>query len=312
MKQRINTVTGLIAAERLGVTLGHEHVLISGGGIKQEFAFLFDYRKTLERVIHELRLAKAGGIDTILDLTTVDLGRDVELYAEASRQSGMNVVATTGFWLNPPLTFRDRPPDFFADLFIHEIVNGIAGTGIKPGLIKISNDIGGVTPEAEIIIRGAARACNATGIPISTHQWAPEQVGARQLEILLDEGVRPQHICIGHSADTTDIEYLVSLLQAGVFLSMDRYPGREGRPDWRTRNATVKALIDRGFADRLMLGHDYAPRPVIAGEKPELNSSTPYLFLSETAIPALRASGVGDDVIQTMLVDAPRRFLSGD
>jgi len=169
----------------------------------------------------------------------------------------------------------------------------------------------GVTPEGEAALRGAARACKATGVPISTHQYAPDRVGARQVEILLEEGVDMERVCIGHSADSTDVEYLAGLLEKGVFLSMDRYPGSEERPDWKTRNATVKALIDRGFAGRIMLGHDYAPGPVFAGEKTEESGPTTYLFISRTAIPALREMGVTDADIRAMTVDAPRRFLSG-
>lgn len=309
--REVNTVTGTIAADRLGFTLGHEHVLISAGGVKENFPFLFDYERTLERIVGELNEAKAGGVDTILDLTTVDLGRDVELFAEAARASGMNIVATTGLWLNIPLIFRDRDPDFFAGLYIHEIERGIAGTGIKPGIIKASSDMEGVTPEAESALRGAARAHKATGIPISTHQAAPQRVGARQVEVLLEEGVEPACICIGHSADTTDVEYLVGLLEQGVFLSMDRYPGRDERPDWKTRNATVKALVDLGFAGRMMLGHDYAPGPVFVGEEPVVETPTRYLHLSTTAIPALREDGVSEEDINAMTVDAPRRFLCG-
>lgn len=309
--REVNTVTGTIAADRLGFTLGHEHVLISAGGVKENFPFLFDYERTLERIVGELNEAKAGGVDTILDLTTVDLGRDVELFAEAARASGMNIVATTGLWLNIPLIFRDRDPDFFAGLYIHEIERGIAGTSIKPGIIKASSDMEGVTPEAESALRGAARAHKATGIPISTHQAAPQRVGARQVEVLLEEGVEPACICIGHSADTTDVEYLVGLLEQGVFLSMDRYPGRDERPDWKTRNATVKALVDLGFAGRMMLGHDYAPGPVFVGEEPVVETPTRYLHLSTTAIPALREDGVSEEDINAMTVDAPRRFLCG-
>ena len=311
-KQEINTVTGPIEADRLGFTLGHEHIMISAGGLKEDFPFLFDRKRTLERIVGELNEARAGGVDTILDLTTVDLGRDVELFAEAARASGMNIVATTGLWLYMPIIFRDRDPDFFADIYVREIERGIAGTGIKPGIIKASSDVEGVTPEAESALRGAARAHKATGVPISTHQAAPQRVGARQVEVLLEEGVAPDRICIGHSADTTDVEYLVGLLEQGVFLSMDRYPGRDERPDWKTRNATVKALVDRGFASRMMLGHDYAPGPVFVGAEPVVESPTRYLFLSTTAIPALREEGVSEEDIRAMTVDAPRRFLCGE
>src|SRR5204862_1762124 len=108
-----------------------------------------------------------------------------------------------------------------------------------------------------------------------------------------DEGEQMDGICIGHSPDTTDVDYLESLLRTGVYLSMDRYPGAEGRPDWRQRNATVKALIDRGWAHRLMLGHDYAPAPVSAGSaRPPSSEPTRYLLLTTTPFPALVGCGV--------------------
>jgi phosphotriesterase-related protein len=303
---------GPVDAYGLGFTLSHEHVLIGAGGLNENFPFLFDYERTRERIIRELKEAKAGGIDTIIELTTIDLGRDVELYADVSRASGVNIIATTGFWLTMPLIFRDRDADFFAGIYIHEIEHGIAGTGIKPGVIKGSSDIEGVTPEAEAALRGAARAHKATGVPISTHQWAEGRVGARQVEILQDEGIDMDRVCIGHSADTTDVEYLTELLEEGVYLSMDRYPGRDERPNWQTRNATVKSLVDRGFANRIMLGHDYAPSPVFAGEETgEQEGPTTYLFLSRTAIPGLREAGVSESDIHAMTVEAPGRFLCG-
>jgi len=118
-------------------------------------------------------------------------------------------------------------------------------------------------------------------------------------------------ICIGHSADTTDIDYLESLLQAGVFLSMDRYDVDPA--DWHPRNATVKALVDRGWAHRLMLGHDELPTPVGAGAALLPPDDPPsYLLVSTVVVPALRAAGVSAEAVQAMLVDAPRRFLTGE
>jgi len=176
----------------------------------------------------------------------------------------------------------------------------------------VANDAEGVTENAEPVLRGAAIACHETGTPISTHHWAPLEVGRRQAEILLEAGAPPHLVCIGHSADTTDVAYLEDLLRLGVYLSMDRYPGREPRPDWQQRNATVSELVRRGWATRLMLGHDYGVRLQergIAGEQPA--SPTRYLFLKQTALPALRALGVSEPQIRTMTHDVPRRFLTG-
>ena len=114
-------------------------------------------------------------------------------------------------------------------------------------------------------------------------------------------------ICIGHTADTTDADYIEDLLNAGVYISMDRYPGVAPRPEWRDRNRTVKELIDRGWAHRLMLGHDYAPRPQTPRDAP-----TRYLFLTTTALPALLEDGVPQETIDLMMRDVPRRFLTGE
>ena len=94
---------------------------------------------------------------------------------------------------------------------------------------------------------------------------------------------------------------------------MDRHPGSEGRPDWRARNATVKALVDRGWAHRLMLGHDYAPTPVSAASTHTQVAVEPtrYLFVTTVAVPALIADGVAQETVDVMMREVPRRFLSG-
>jgi len=309
----VETVLGPVEASRLGAILSHEHVLVSMGEDNHHYPWRFDWDATRANAVRELAEAKAGGVDTIVDLTTPDLGRDVPFVREVARQSGMNVVAATGIWRDVPRSFWTRDLDEIAEIFVHEITVGIGDTGVKAGVIKVANDVGGVTPDGERIIRGAARACKRTGCPISTHHWAPEQVGRRQVELFAMEGVPMDRVAIGHSADSTDVGYLESLLKTGVYLSMDRYPGAPGRPNWEQRNETVKALIDRGWASKLMLGHDYAPMPVRAGSTaPPPSGPTRYLHLNTVALPALRTMGVTQATIDLMMRDVPRRFLTGE
>jgi phosphotriesterase-related protein len=310
----VETVLGPIDDSALGFTLSHEHVLVAMGEDNHHYPWLFDWKRTRANTIRELTEAKAGGVDTVIDLTTPDLGRDVEFVRDVARESGVNIIAATGIWRDVPRSFWERGIDRIADIFVHEIEIGIGDSGIKAGVIKVANDAEGVTPEAERVLRGAARALKRTGCPISTHQWAPAEVGARQVEVFLDEDAPMDRICIGHSADTTDVAYLESLLENGVYLSMDRYPGAEGRPDWRERNATVKALVDRGWAHRLMLGHDYAPAPVSPRRHDDAvtpGEPTRYLFLSTVALPALREAGVDSTTVNLMMREVPRRFLTG-
>ena len=281
----VQTVLGPMDANNLGVTLSHEHVLVSMGEDNHHYPWRFDWEATRDNTVRELKEAKNGGVDSIIDLTTPDLGRDVDFVRDVAAASGINVVVATGIWRDVPRSFWARDLDEIASIFVREIEVGIGKTVIKAGAIKVANDIGGVNPEGERILRGAARALKQTGCPISTHHWAPEQVGTRQIEVFKEEGAPMDRICIGHSADTTDVAYLETLLNAGVYLSMDRYPGGGDRPDWRARNATVKALIDKGWAHRLMLGHDYAPAPILKGRnrptipsRPATSSSTTSLY----------------------------------
>ena len=309
----VETVFGPIDASKLGVTLSHEHVLVGMGEDNHHYPWRFDWDATRAAAIRELSEAKAGDVDTIIDLTTPDLGRDVEYVRDVAMASGMNVVVATGIWRDVPRSFWERDLDAIADIFVHEIEQGIGKTMIKAGAIKVANDVGGVTPAGERILRGAARALKRTGCPISTHHWAPEQVGRRQVEIFAQEGAPMDRIAIGHSADSTDVGYLEALLHTGVYLSMDRYPGGPGRAQWQQRNETVKALIDRGWASKLMLGHDHAPAPILAGHTPApATGPTRYLFVSQVAVPGLRAMGVSEAVVEMMLKDVPRKFLTGE
>ena len=308
----VHTATGPVDADALGFTLSHEHTFVYGGGLWHAYPFLFDWDETERRVAHGFRAARAGGVDTIVDLSTPDLGRNVAFVRRVSAATGLQVVVATGLWRDIPRFFWEKTPERIAQIFIAEIRDGIEGTGIRPGAIKVANDAEGVTEIGERVLRGAAIACRETGVPISTHHWAPLRVGTRQAEVLLDAGAPPHLVCIGHSADTTDIDYLESLLRLGVYLSMDRYPGRPDRPGWRERNATVAELVRRGWAGRLMLGHDYGvPLAERGVPQPALPEPTMYLFLVNTALPALRDLGVTDAQVQIMTVEAPKRFLTG-
>jgi len=308
----VETVLGPVEASDLGVILSHEHVLVSSGNEVRNYPWMFDMDATREVLTRELSEARAGGVDSIIDLTTPDLGRDVRFVESIARATGVHIVVATGIWRDVPRSFWTRDPDEIADIFVREIEVGIGDTSIKAGAIKVANDMGGVTPEGELILRGAARASIRTGCPISTHHWALEEVGRQQVKIFQEESVPLHQVCIGHSADTEDVDYLEDLLKAGVYMSLDRYPGSASSAlPWQTRNATVQALVERGWVERLMLGHDYAPRPVRVGATPPSGEQTRYLFVTTTAVPALLEAGVTQEQIDTMMRTVPQRFLSG-
>jgi phosphotriesterase-related protein len=313
----INSVLGPLDTANLGFTLSHEHVLVTSAGIQHVYPEFIDREGTIKKGVADLREAYREGLRTIVDVTTMDLGRDVKLLRDVSRRSKVNIICATGIWRDIPRVFWSATPDMIAPLFIREIQEGIEGTGIRAGIIKVANDVGGVTPEGEIILRAAARAQKATGVPISTHTWAPERVGEQQVRIFESEGVSLDRVYIGHSNDTTDTGYLLGLLRKGVWIGLDRLPGGRtpGTPNWEQRTETAYKLIDAGFANKIMLGHDWSVTLSIASAQMQEDrrryNPDGYLFITRKVLPRLRQMGVSEATINQIMVDNPRRFFEG-
>jgi len=311
----INSVLGPLDTSELGFTLMHEHLLCGFAGVSENFPELvgLDF---MERIVDGLTRAKDAGVRTVLDATTIDLGRNVNVMVQASRHTGVNIIACTGWWLDIPPFFEGVSPNQFADIFIREIREGMCGTEVKAGILKAASDISGLTRGEELVLRGVARAHLETGSPIMLHSYPAGRVGEQQLAVLKEEGANLRRVKLDHSNDTTDVEYLIWILGQGCYLGLDRYPGRNVSPLARTK--TMKALIDAGYEDRLCPSHDcllarvMADNPMISEEERLRLNPHGYLYMKKVVFPWLREMGVPESTIGRLCVDGPRNFFEGD
>ena len=261
-----------------------------------------------------LRAVRGEGVDALVDLSPYDVGRDIRLIEEVSRKSGMQIVACTGEHL---YSTKERTTAELTELFIKEIEQGIDGTNIKAGVIKVATDRDGVTATVERALRAAARACKATGVPIATHTHARLRMGEKQAEIFESEGVSPARVSLGHSDDSDDMDYLVGLARRGFTLGMD-HVNRGLKPDarvqWQKRAECIKHLVDAGFVDRIFLSHDAvlgaALLPAEAQGDRERNNPDGMLFNSRKLIPHLKQIGVSEREIRLITVENPKRFFA--
>ena len=319
----VNSVLGPLDTTDFGFTLAHEHLIVAPAGVWGNYPELFG-DNLMERIVSCLKRAKEGGIDTIVDASTLDKDREVALMAEASRQSGVNIIAATGWCFDLPRYFAGVSAEQFGRLFTREIEVGISGTGIKAGVLKAGSERVGVTPQDEIILRAVARAHLNTGVPIMLHSYVDGRVDERQLAILREEGVALNRVKVDHSNDTTDVEHLLWLLDQGCYLGMDHYPSYRGpdplheghnvTPEQRTR--TLKTLIDAGYASRLCPSHDWIVVRVIAQnglseEERLMLNPLEFLSVKQVVIPELREMGVAEATLRTICVDGPRNFFEG-
>ncbi len=317
-REIVETVTGPVAASELGFTLSHEHVIVGFPGIKQTYPELMDWEGIESGGIAKLSEARAEGLQSIMDATPFELGRDVLMLKRVSEGSGVNIIASTGTYVDIPRLIWFTHPDRMAAVYIREITEGIEGTGIKAGMIKVADNNFELSNAEEMVLRAASRASNETDIPITTHTQPQNRVGEPQWRIFAEEGVDPARVCIGHSSDSTEFDYLEGLAREGVFLGMDELPGHQLNEPWREKCDMIKRLIDAGFAGQLMLSHDWSVKLHpddswgASEEKHKLVNPDDYAFIGRNVLPYLREQGVDEEAIRLMTVDNPRRFLAGE
>lgn len=322
---QVPTARGPVGLDQLGRVLVHEHVFVLSPEVIQNYPEAFgDEEKRINDAAAKLSELKAAGIDTIIDPTSIGLGRYIPRIQEVAARTQLNIIVATGLYTFKELPFfyanrrpRDGGVDILTSHFIQDIVDGVAGTEVsgggrvKVGVIKCATDQPGLTPHVERTLRACAQAHKETGCPITTHTHARTERGLDQQRIFAEEGVDLSRVIIGHCGDTDDLAYLTKLLEAGSFLGMDRF-GIDGYLTTAARVAVIAELCRRGHEDQLVISHDASCYiDWIEGELPlGAMPNWHYLHISRDVIPALLEAGVTQAQIDKMLIDNPRRYMA--
>ena len=300
----VMTVRGPLAATDLGVTLPHEHLFID---------LLREYRGN--GLLHDEALAieevgafrEAGGV-TIVDCTSEGLGRDPSALRRVAEATGVNVVMGSGHYRRPYLDEArlDRmSADAIAADIARDLTEGVGDTGIRAGIIgEIGCDryIGAIE---ERVFRAAARAHRQTGATITTHaaRWP---VGDAQLDLLVEEGVDPGRVIIGHCDMVPDPAYHERLARRGAWVQFDTVQGVNDR-DTRRRLGWIRSLFDAGLEHRLLLSQDVCLTTDLAAY-----GGPGYAYLLTGFREQLRSAGFPDSALTTLLEHNPRRALTGE
>ena len=316
---KIATVRGPIDSASLGTTLMHEHIFFLSTEIMQNYPEDWgDEDKRVEDAIRRLNELKSRGVDSLVDLTVIGLGRYIPRIQRIAERVKLNIIVATGVYTynDIPMYFHFRGPgtvfggpELMADMFVKDIERGIADTGVKAGMLKCATDEPGMTPGVERVLRAVAQAHRRTGVPISTHTHAHTRRGLEQQRVFREEGVDLSRVVIGHCGDTTDLGYLEEIMSSGSTIGMDRF-GIDSILPFEQRVDTVAKLCKRGHAKKMVLSHDAAcfsdwfPEGAISSALPRWN----YLHIHNDVLPGLKKAGVTDEQIKTMMVDNPRQI----
>jgi phosphotriesterase-related protein len=316
----VNTFRGPVSANDLGLTLIHEHVFVRNPELEWNLPDAeWDQAGAVERAVAGLNALYQLGVRTVVDLTVPGLGRDVRLVAAVAERVPVNIVASTGWYTHNVLPtyfgFHGpgkliNEPDPLVQLFVRDICEGIAGTSIKAGMLKVITDADGVTPDVARVMTAAAAAHRETGVTITTHSHPASRNGLVQQAFLVERGVPPERLVIGHSGDSEEVDYLRELMDNGSTIGMDRFGMEHVLSDER-RIRMLLTLVELGYADRMVLSHDAAFYSHVTPPSWRVRAAPNWQMenIPRRILPKLQEAGVSDARIEQMLVRNPMRLL---
>lgn len=316
----VETVTGALDTAALGAVLMHEHVFVHTTEIARDYPDLSwtDRDAVRDTAVDRLQELVGLGISTLVDLTVLGCDRSIpDIAWVAQRVPDLAIIVAAGLYTfdELPRFAAARPVpaggrDVLTDMFVRDITVGIGDSGVRAGILKCCIDKPGLTPGVERVLRATARAHRETGAPISTHTDAASRSGLVQQKVFADEGVDLSRVVIGHCGDTTDLDYLMAIMDRGSVIGCDRFGlYRDGLATLSERLDTIQALCERGYADRIVLSHDAHCHSDWVG--PDVRERLPdwnYAHIPQVVLPGLRERGVTDSQISQMLSVTPRRI----
>lgn len=325
MTKQVQTVLGPIDVEQMGVTQAHEHLYFDCEYLYERAwpdnvfssekvtvdnrkAVMTDLRTVLykygdnvlfhdtDMIIDELADFKAAGGQTIFEVSTIDLGRDPWKLRRISEKTGLNIVMGSTYYHFPSLPpqtkelIMNKGINGMADLFIQELEEGVAGTGIRPGVL---GEIGPGEGEegTQIILHAAAIACRETGVPAIIH-YSNMDV----LRIFEEEGSDPRKVVMGHWG----LEFPVDeAIQHGAMISFDQFGMNfPGIKDDNERLKEVVAMMERGYEDQLILSQDMCWKIRL-----RCCGGDGFGYLQNGILPRLKELGVSDAQIRKMMIE---------
>jgi phosphotriesterase-related protein len=301
----VMTVTGPVSADQLGLTLMHEHLLLS---LMRDIWANNNILNDPDLTVQELeRYKQAGGV-TLVDQTSRGLGQDPLAVKQIAERSGLNIILGSGWYREPyyePYLSRWKT-DQVAEQIVRDVTEGIDDTGVRAGIIgEIGAHATWISPVEERVLRAAGRAQKKTGVVLTLHSThAP--LGLDQLDTLKEEGVDPTRVVVGHVQSYPHHAYHAEVVRRGAFLTFDRM-GVTNEYERQRNVRLIRELLDAGYIKHVMLSQDVCYRSDLVAY-----GGLGYGFVPGALRGILRDAGITDEQLYQMLVENPRRALTGE
>ena len=342
---KVQTVLGPVDPDSLGITSTHEHLVVDVGcyyrspeeaserawidapltldrlgGIVRRLRYNLDNQRLydIDIALEEVSRFKLAGGGSIVDATSIGVGRDPLALARLSRATGLNIVMGGGYYVT-----LSHPPDMhtageteIAEQIIRDVTVGVGDTGIRSGII---GEIGNFWPMSDVetkVLRASVHAQRATGVPILIHPGFQVDSPASIMDVLIQAGAHPSQVIMGHLDMFHDRGMLDSLAESGCYLSYDGF-GMEDTaldaiahqsidlPSDLQRLGEIEFLMERGYVDKIVVAHDIC----VKYHYGRYGGKT-FDHLLTSVVPQMRKRGFTQEQIDAILVENPKRILT--
>lgn len=300
----IQTVNGLLDAEKLGITMCHEHLALDLSKVRGDKDSCFDDRAL---IIEEVNKMKAYGAQAVVEVTCNDMGRDVGALKEISDICGIHVIASTGYYLEPyhSRTVKESSEEELCEVFLKDIMEGMDGSGIKAGVIgEVAAGEKEIAPSERKVLTAAAKASVRTGLAVTTHCQLG-RLGLEQAALLLREGMDPDKIILGHLDLADDRAYYEQILHTGVNIGFDTIGKISYLPD-SVRAEHLMWLLEKGYEEHIVLSQDVSRKSYLSVN----GRYSGYMAVMKDFVPMLRKRGITEEALEKLLIQNPARILN--
>ncbi len=299
----IQTVKGPVSAKELGITMCHEHLAMDLSRIRGDDDSDFSCENIIIKEVHAMM---EYGVKSLVEVTTNDMGRDAKQLIRISEACDLNIICSTGFYLEEyhPEFISVSEPEEIRDIFLSDIQSGIADSGVKAGIIgEVASGLNEITRGEEIVLKGAAKAAVVSGVAVTTHCQLGT-MAAMQAKLLINEGMDPDKIILGHLDLADDKRYYLEVLKTGVNIGFDTI-GKTSYLSDEKRADNLMWLIEKGFEDKIILSQDISRRSYFSCK----GAHAGYMSVMKDFVPLLVNRGITKMTLDKLLQNNPARIL---
>jgi phosphotriesterase-related protein len=300
----LQTVTGAVPVDQLGLILPHEHLFTDLRGPQTPDYAQADPEEVLRVMSPYLQQAYQVGVTALVECSTGGVGRNITILHRLAENTPLSIVAPTGVYREAfmPDVVKEMTVQVLAEAWIHDLTQGIDGSSIQAGFIKIAVSDEAITPREEISLKAAAVASLTTGAAVASHTIRGP-IALQEMDILERTGMDLSRFVWVHASAGSDQALQLQAVKRGPYIELDTI-GASPEGDVRIM-ADVLALIEAGFQDRILLSHDagwYQPGQ-LNGQP--VSGIRGFTQLVESFLPALRMRGVSEALIRQIVHTNP-------